>query len=53
MQILKDYIDLAVLLLEDFVKGSQRKELIIASFVKRLKEKVSLTNFKSTLGSSL
>ena len=38
MQILKDYIDLAVLLLEDFVKGSQRKELIIASFVKRLKE---------------
>ena len=36
----KDYICLAVSLVEGFVKGSQQKELTIASFVKRLKQLV-------------
>ena len=41
---IKDYIFLAVLLLEGFVKGAQRKEQMIALFVKRFNV-VSLRRF--------
>ena len=34
---IKDYIFLAVLLAEGFAQGTQRKEVIIALFVKRFK----------------